>query len=236
MISQHWRRRFFRLSSSKLTGYHEHTHQKRAVINLAKASRLVDDKRTLVADPTSANPASRNRRKSAFAEEDEGYQYVEEGFRIRFANGETIDFYADSREQKELWMQALSQVIGRPEPGVKAAKWTDLVLARERAEGVPQQPPTPANGPAVESVAPSPVKNAGVDVHDFTKPASSPAKKPVPPPRDAARSGPTSPAKRQVPPAAVAFDAASQARRPTTPPMNPRRAHRARDAVKSMIF
>ena len=56
--------------------------------------------------------------------------FVEEGFRIRFANGETIDFYADSAGEKEGWMKALSEVIGK-EP-VKANRWTDLVLARQR--------------------------------------------------------------------------------------------------------
>ena len=86
-----------------------------------------------MADPSSPTK-SKGRRKSAFAEEDEGYQYVEEGFRIRFANGETIDFYADSRERKDEWMVALSEVIGKPDHGAKAATWTDLVLARERLE------------------------------------------------------------------------------------------------------
>ena len=102
----YWRRRFFRLQGTKLTAYHEHTNQKRAVINLSKAVRLVDDRRTLLADPVAptspAKPSGGNRRKSAFTEEDDGYQYVEEGFRIRFANGETIDFYADSKAAKAL--------------------------------------------------------------------------------------------------------------------------------------
>merc|ERR1712070_84790 len=65
-----------------------------------------------------------------------GYQYVEEGFRIRFANGETIDFYADSRALKDQWMEVLSQVIGKSldDGGAKKARWTDLVLAKERKE------------------------------------------------------------------------------------------------------
>ncbi|KAK0939129.1 Bud site selection protein bud4, partial [Friedmanniomyces endolithicus] len=73
---------------------------KRAVVNLAKAVRLVDDKTSLVANPAASSSPAKGRRKSAFAEEDEGYQYVEEGFRIRFANGETIDFYAESAALK----------------------------------------------------------------------------------------------------------------------------------------
>lgn len=187
---------------------------------------MVDDKNILVADPTSANPGSKNRRKSAFAEEDEGYQYVEEGFRIRFANGETIDFYADSREEKDKWIQALSQVMGKPEAGAKAARWTDLVLTRERVEGRP-----------VDVVSSSPMKQSGVEVHDFTKPSPTKPRqserKPIAPPRDASKSAPTSPAKG---PSRTAPTQPSAVTRPNTPPMSPRKGHRARDAVKSMIF
>ena len=86
------------------------------------------------------------RRRSAFAEEEEGYMFVEEGFRIRFNNGEVIDFYADAAEDKEGWMHVLSDIIGRDSvedeaPGQRSrAKWCDLVLKREeqqrrRAEG-----------------------------------------------------------------------------------------------------
>ncbi|KAK4624605.1 Bud site selection protein BUD4 [Fulvia fulva] len=213
----HWRRRLFRLQGPRLTAYHEHTHQKRAVINLGKASRLVDDKSTLVANPKSGNPSKHGRRKSAFAEEDEGYQYVEEGFRIRFANGETIDFYADSRGEKDLWMEALSQVIGKPDPGRKAASWTDLVLARERAEG----PPTPRQSSLTE-------------MRDFTKPPPPVRKNSVVDrkPVSTSKSVPSSPMKgvRAGPPLA------DQGSRPKTPPMSARRGHRSRNAVKSMIF
>lgn len=94
------------------------------------------------------------RRRSAFAEEEEGYMFVEEGFRIRFNNGEVIDFYADTPEDKEGWMKVLGDVIGRGNTGASAAgdsdddvpgssgsgssssgrrKWCDLVLKREEA-------------------------------------------------------------------------------------------------------
>ena len=107
--------------------------QPRATINLSKASKLIDDRSALVADPNGGNPTSRARRKSAFAEDDEGYQFVEDGFRIRFANGETIDFYADNVAQKDNWMKALSPSVGKPTAS-KQAKWTDIVLQKERAE------------------------------------------------------------------------------------------------------
>ncbi|KAK5687082.1 Bud site selection protein bud4 [Elasticomyces elasticus] len=216
----HWRRRFFRLQGSRLTAYHEHTHQKRAVVNLAKASRLVDDKSSLVANPTSSSPAKGGRRKSAFAEEDEGYQYVEEGFRIRFTNGETIDFYADSAAEKDEWMKALSQVIGKPAVEAKKSeqRWTDLVLARERGTNASS---------SSEHGSSSPIKSGGTDVKDFTRPPPPPAMQRQQSERKAlpTRSAPTSPMKGYAPPP-----------RARTPPMASRSGGRSRNAVKSMIF
>jgi len=128
-----------------LTAYHEATRQPRATINLGNAKRLIDDRRALTEKET-VNKGKR--RRSAFAEEEEGYMFVEEGFRIRFNNGEVIDFYADTAEDKEGWMKVLSDVIGRSDGGVEEdsngvrsrAKWCELVLKREqelrrRAEG-----------------------------------------------------------------------------------------------------
>ncbi|KAF2481747.1 hypothetical protein BDY17DRAFT_311407 [Neohortaea acidophila] len=225
----HWRRRFFRLQGSKLTAYHEHTQQKRAVINLTRASRLVDGKRMLTADPSPAK-AGKGRRKSAFAEEDEAYQYVEEGFRMRFANGETIDFYAESREKKDEWMLMLSKVIGKPDGGARPSTWTDLVLVRERATGGAR------SESAVDSS--SPVKEAAApEVKDFAASRPPTAQKQPSAIPTSSRSVPTSPTKgpplrsAPMPPAAAA-----PATRPRTPPMSARKGHRSRDAVKSMIF
>jgi hypothetical protein len=109
------------------------TRQPRATINLAKATKLIDDKSSLTQKETVTKGGGR--RKSAFAEEEEGYMFVEEGFRIRFANGEVIDFYADSRPEKEGWMRVLLETVGKGyaagNGNVKA--WTELVLRYERA-------------------------------------------------------------------------------------------------------
>lgn len=61
--------------------------------------------------------------------------FVEEGFRIRFGNGEIIDFYADSGVEKDGWMEVLSQTVGK---GYAAGSgqvkgWTELVLKREKS-------------------------------------------------------------------------------------------------------
>ncbi|UKZ77722.1 hypothetical protein TrVFT333_005446 [Trichoderma virens FT-333] len=133
----YWRRRYFKLVGTKLTAYHEATRQPRATINLSNAKRLIDDRRTLMEKETTGKGGKR--RRSAFAEEEEGYMFVEEGFRIRFNNGEVIDFYADSGEDKEGWMKALSDVIGRGDAGLEEdasgprsrAKWCELVFKHE---------------------------------------------------------------------------------------------------------
>jgi hypothetical protein len=223
----HWRRRFFRLQGARLTAYHEHTQQKRAVINLSKATRLVDDKTTLVSDPKSGNPSSRGgRRKSAFAEEDEGYAYVEEGFRIRFANGETIDFYADSSAAKDEWMAALSQVIGKPDVQKKNATWTDLVLKMEKAD--------PELNGGVRAKTSHSSGLSSTEVRDFTKPPAVPRKpserKAVGSARPTTSHGLRSPTKKEK------EVMREEPKRPSTPPMNPRRGHREREKVKSMIF
>jgi hypothetical protein len=129
---QYWRRRFFKLAGTKLTAFHETTLQPRATINLAKATRLIDDKSSLTQKETSTKGGGR--RKSGFAEEEEGYMFVEEGFRIRFANGEVIDFYADATGDKDDWMQALSQVVGKHVATTTAPVrgWTEMVLRREK--------------------------------------------------------------------------------------------------------
>ncbi|KAI0907845.1 cell division protein anillin-domain-containing protein [Ustulina deusta] len=140
----YWRRRYFKLVGTKLTAYHETTRQPRATINLSNAKRLIDDRRQLTNPETTGRNGKR--RRSAFAEEEEGYMFVEEGFRIRFNNGEVIDFYADTPEDKEGWMKVLGDVIGRggdDDDGIgvnSRRKWCELVLKREeslrkRAEG-----------------------------------------------------------------------------------------------------
>ncbi|KAL6717005.1 Bud site selection protein bud4 [Lecanora helva] len=165
----YWRRRFFSLDGSKFTAYHEATRQPRATINLAKASKLIDDKTSLMRDD--ASPKKGGRRKSAFAEEEEGYMFVEEGFRIRFANGETIDFYADSAAEKDGWMKVLAEVVGKDTN--KPKTWTDLVMAKQRAAASraaqakqgqikaqpPKPAPTPRAAPPPRSAPPTPSKH-----------------------------------------------------------------------------
>lgn len=94
---------------------------------------MIDDRSSLTQKETTTRNGGR--RKSAFAEEEDGYMFVEEGFRIRFANGEVIDFYADSAADKDGWMKVLSDSVGKgmSSGGSQAKPWTELVLRRERS-------------------------------------------------------------------------------------------------------
>ncbi len=136
---KYWRRRYFKLAGSKLTAYHESTRQPRATINLSNACKLIDDRRALTQKETTGRGGKR--RKSGFAEEEEGYMFVEEGFRIRFNNGEVIDFYADTSADKEGWMKVLDSCIGKEGDGKKGG-WCDLVLRREESLRRRQEPDT----------------------------------------------------------------------------------------------
>ena len=182
-----------------MTAYHEATRQPRATINLAKATKLIDDKSALQ-QPTSTKTGGR--RKSAFAEEEEGYMFVEEGFRMRFANGEVIDFYADTTAEKDAWMNVLSECVGKDVTGSKG--WTTMVLEKERKEKVtaahpahtkplkentngnpaPQFRPRSQEGPGSKSMPSSPVKgHARTQSH-------------APPPPDARHKPATTPRQR----------------------------------------
>lgn len=71
--------------------------------------------------------------------------FVEEGFRIRFNNSEVIDFYAENAAQKDEWMAALSQAVGKTiaQPTSGAAKgWTEMVLKREKSMKLKDPKPT----------------------------------------------------------------------------------------------
>jgi len=114
-----------------LIAFHETTRQPRTKISLARATKIIDDKTTLLKPEGGSGKGGKGRRRSAFADEDQAYMFVEEGFRIRFANGEAIDFYADSSAEKDDWMKALAGVIGK-DASSAGKSWCDVVLRRER--------------------------------------------------------------------------------------------------------
>lgn len=113
---KYWRRRYFKLNIGTFTlmAYSETSHKPRVSINLKKAVRVIEDKQTLVEPMTvvSSSSGAKQRRRSAFADHEEGSMFVDEGFRIKFSNGEIIDFYADDGATKRRWIDGLRRVIG----------------------------------------------------------------------------------------------------------------------------
>jgi hypothetical protein len=59
--------------------------------------------------------------------------FVEQGFRIRFANGEVIDFHADSAAAKDEWLKVLCEIVGKSAPSAVVKGWTEMVLKREKS-------------------------------------------------------------------------------------------------------
>ena len=106
--------------------------------------------------------------------------FVEEGFRIRFANGEIIDFYADNRRDKDDWMKVLADVVGK-DVGAQKVSWTSAVLAKHRAEA--------ASAEATARSKPSAIGQAKAGPsHGSKSVPTSPAKhvkSPTLPPKDA---------------------------------------------------
>lgn len=102
--------------------------------------------------------------------------FVEEGFRIRFANGEVIDFYADSRSEKEGWMKVLSETVGKGYAAgtgqVKA--WTELVFKYEKTIVAKRE----ALDRLMVSNGPSSPQN---DVPSYAKPTTQPLSHPIRP-------------------------------------------------------
>lgn len=159
-----------------MTAYHEATRQPRATINLSKASKLINDRNTLL-DPTVSGPG-KSRRKSGFSEDEEGYMFVEEGFRIRFGNGEMIDFYADSPEDKEGWIKVLGETIGRiPDK----CGWCDLVVSKEAKERAEKEK---------TQAAAARVRAAQVQMRQVPPVPAQPRPQPAPPPRSNRRPPP----------------------------------------------
>ncbi|EEB05123.2 medial ring protein Mid2 [Schizosaccharomyces japonicus yFS275] len=104
----YWRRRYFQLIGSKLVAFHQFSKARRATIDLSVATHIVDD--------------------NHYSDEDEleGYLFLETGFRIIFSDGEHVDFYAETVDEKEQWMATLRKHLGQCSKVSKS--WTKAFL------------------------------------------------------------------------------------------------------------
>lgn len=91
---QYWRRRFYKITGTKMEAFHEFSMEYRVTIDL---NQMVETYR-MPCDDESAHYATKN------------------SFRILFKHGETIDFYAETKEDCEQWLQVLENILAeRPD-------------------------------------------------------------------------------------------------------------------------
>lgn len=160
--------------------------------------------------------------------------FVEEGFRIRFANGEVIDFYADSAAEKDGWMKVLVEAVGQDSPS-SARAWTSIVLEKERKEEAARfamEAPIAPNGPAAQLQKAQAIREANA-MNEQRRPSSAGKAANNP------KSAPTSPQKRYTAPQS---DRQHQ-ERPNVPEKDElldaekrQKLRERRAQVKSMIF
>ncbi|KAK6457001.1 integrin alpha chain-like protein [Scheffersomyces xylosifermentans] len=109
-----WKRRFFKLQGTSLIAHSEYSLKTRAKINLAK---VVD---VIYVDKENFNNSSANYRNFS------DVLLVEHAFKIRFANGEIIDFGAPNKEQKNEWISIFERIVYRNR--FRKQPWVKLML------------------------------------------------------------------------------------------------------------
>ncbi|OBA23266.1 DUF1709-domain-containing protein, partial [Metschnikowia bicuspidata var. bicuspidata NRRL YB-4993] len=96
-----WKRRWFKLQGTSLIAHSEYSHKTRAKINLAKVAEVI-----YVNEENIGLPSSSYRNFSDIL-------LMGNSFKIRFANGETIDFGAPSKTEKALWIRTIQEIVYR---------------------------------------------------------------------------------------------------------------------------
>ncbi|KAI8144848.1 hypothetical protein BJV82DRAFT_61231 [Fennellomyces sp. T-0311] len=124
-----WRRRYFSLRGWRLFSYTDVSRLPRVIIDLSKAVTLAADHRIVVPPRTVSEsslslPGSQQHQTgdrvsiissgTTATSEDELVAFsVKNGFRITFINGESIDFFCDSAEERDSWLEVLKVIINR---------------------------------------------------------------------------------------------------------------------------
>lgn len=111
-----WKKRWFKLSGTSLIAHSEFTHKTRAKINLAKVVEVI------YVDKENVDRSSSNFRNFS------DILLVENAFKIRFANGEIIDFGAPNREEKLRWIKMIQEIVYRNK--FRRQPW--IILMQER--------------------------------------------------------------------------------------------------------
>lgn len=112
-----WKRRYFKLEGNSLLAHSEFSHKTRAKINLSKVVEVIhiDNKEDI---QSSANKV-RN-----FSD----VILVPHSFKIKFRNGEMIDFSAPSEEEKSMWVETIKTIVQNNT--LRRQPWVRLMLER----------------------------------------------------------------------------------------------------------
>lgn len=108
------KKRYFKLQGTSLVAHSEFSHKTRAKINLSK---IVD---VIYVDETDINKSSANYRNFS------DVILVAHSFKIKFANGEVIDFGAPNRNEKFEWVAILEKIVYRNK--FRRQPWVKLMI------------------------------------------------------------------------------------------------------------
>ncbi|KSA02432.1 uncharacterized protein AC631_01801 [Debaryomyces fabryi] len=119
------KKRYFKLQGTSLVAHSEFSHKTRAKINLSK---IVD---VIYVDETDINKSSANYRNFS------DVILVPHSFKIRFANGEVIDFGAPNRNEKLAWVAILEKIVYRNK--FRRQPWVKLMIEEANAKKEPNE-------------------------------------------------------------------------------------------------
>lgn len=111
-----WKKRWFKLKGTSLIAHSEYSHKTRAKINLTKVAEVV------YIDKENINRSSSNYRNFS------DILLMEHAFKIRFADGEIIDFGAPNKEEKNLWIQAIQEIVYRNK--FRRLPWVHMMMEK----------------------------------------------------------------------------------------------------------
>ncbi|CAI5759887.1 unnamed protein product [Candida verbasci] len=101
---QTWKRRFFKLFGNALIAHSEYNHKTRAKINLSK---IIDVK--YIDNENQQNRSGADNKYRNFSD----ILLVENSFRIKFLNGEIIEFGAPNRKEMKQWIEIIESIVYR---------------------------------------------------------------------------------------------------------------------------
>ncbi|RKP29749.1 DUF1709-domain-containing protein [Metschnikowia bicuspidata] len=113
-----WKKRWFRLQGTSLIAHSEYSHKTRAKINLANVAEVVYvDTQGCIRVPGGRN----------FSD----ILLMQHAFKIRFADGEVIEFGAPNAAEKMQWIQAIQEIVYRNK--FRRMPWVHTMLEKNSA-------------------------------------------------------------------------------------------------------